>query len=357
MNIFSRFFGGKTEKQMLNQSDLEVNLPNFNYELEFLQALNKSPISKLFELNSYWEGRYQELLGNLKPIVSRFISNGFLVESLKEESLNLKELKEFLQKNGLPTSGNKEVLAKRISENVSDKSYLKGLDSFYKLTERGKEEIQRYKKEFDFQYLEFLKYQAGLFANGERQQFLSNHFKVKGAFPDQRSMGLASDFLSDDTKKILDHLSGKNQLRILSGFPKELELKIKSIIAIYALSFRLPNGFAEVYLKELDFPKLKVLSDSYFEKDSEVDKDVNIYNFLLFEFNTLWNYYTLERLKDDSRRENFKDKFLGVQILNDGCKCQEKFGVEKYPWKELKRIPILTRSLTCRCIYNLYRQD
>ena len=88
MNIFSKFFGGETEKQTLNQSDLELNHPEFNYELEFLQALNKSPASKLFGLNSYWEGRYQELLGNLKPIVSRFISNGFLVESLKEESLN-----------------------------------------------------------------------------------------------------------------------------------------------------------------------------------------------------------------------------------------------------------------------------
>jgi len=357
MNIFDRFFGKKMENRTAGLADSDEKFPRFNYELEFLKALNKSPTSKLFGLNTYWEGRYQELLGDLKPILRDFLSNGYLVESLKEESLSLKDLKEILQKNGLPTSGNKEVLAMRISENVSDKSYLKNLDSFYKLTDKGKEVFQRYKEEFDSQYLEFLKYQAGLFVVGNRQQFLSNHFKVKADFPDQRSLGLDSDFLSEKTKKILDHLGGKNELRILSGFPNELILKIKSTIAIYALNFNLPNGFVEEYLREIDFSSLKNLSDNYFGKNSEADKDLNIYNFLLFEFNTLWNLYTLNRYKEDSKRVSFSKNFMGVQILNQGCKDHEKFGVEKYTWEELNKIPALTRSLTCRCIYSLYRQD
>lgn len=357
MNIFSRFFELKSEKKKNDQVDLEGKHPNFNYKLEFLQALDKSPTSKLFGLNSYWEDRYKELVGDLKPIIKDFYSQGYLVESLKEESLSLKELKIILQKNGLPTSGKKEELARRVSENVTEKSFLKDLNSFLKVTEKGKQKIGSYKEKFDIEYLEFLKFQANLFGQGELQRFISNHFKVKSAFPDQRSIGLDSDILSEKTKKILQHLRGKKELRLLSGFSNDLELKVRSVLGILAIKFGLPFGFAEEYLIDLDVLRLKELSKNFIDKDSGIEINEYISNYLFFEYNTIWNFYTLEELKEVTKSKNPKNKFFGVQILNDGCRCQEKFGIEKYTWKDLDRIPVLPRSLDCKCIYNAYRVD
>jgi hypothetical protein len=357
MNIFSRFFGVKSENKRTEQVASDEKFPNFNYELEFLQALNKSPTSKLFGLNSYWEDRYKELLGDLKPIIKGFLSNGYLVESLKEESLSLKELKFILQKNGLSTTGNKEVLAQRISENVADKSYLRNLDSFFKLTEKGKEEIKSYREKFDIEYSDFLSCQADLFEKGEIQRFISNHFKVKSAFPDQRSIGLGSDSLSEKTKNILRHLSGKKDLRLLSGLPKDMELKVRSVIAILDLNSSLHLPFAEEYLKDLDVLILKDLSARYFGKDFVNDENISLSNCLFFEYNTLWNHYALEELKGIPNSRILKNKFFGVQILNEGCFCNEKFGVEKYPWGELDNLPLLPRHLGCKCIFNPFSEE
>lgn len=314
MNIFNRFFGVKSENKRTEQVASDKKFPKFNYELEFLQALNKSPTSKLFGLNSYWEDRYKELLGDLKAIINDFISKGFLAKSLREESLSLKEIKDILQKNGLSKTGNKEVLAQRISENVVDKSYLKNLDSFFKLTEKGKEEIKSYREKFDIEYSDFLSCQADLFEKGELQRFISNHFKVKSAFPDQRSIGLDSDILSEKTKNILQHLSRKKELRLLSGLPKDMELKVRSVIAILDLNTSLPLPFADEYLKDLDVITLKERSTRYFGKDFVNDENISLSNCLFFEYNTLWNHYALEELKDIPNSRILKSKFFGIQI-------------------------------------------
>ena len=357
MSLFSRFLGIKSENKRTEQAASDEKFPKFNYELEFLQALNKSPTSKLFGLNSYWEDRYKELLGDLPPIINDFMSKGYLVESLKEESLSLKELKDILQKKGLSTTGNKEVLFQRNSEKVVDKNYLKNLDSFFKLTEKGKKEIKSYQEKFDLEYLDFLSYQAGLFGGGELQRFISNHFKVKSAFPDQRSIGLGSDILSEKTQNILQYLSGKKKLRLLSGLPKEKELKVRSVIAILATNFRLPVNFAEGYLKDLDFITLKERSTKYFGEDFLNDENISLSNCLFFEYNTLWNYFTLQEIKEIPNRRIMKNKFFGVQILNEGCSCNEEFGVEKYPWGELDKLPLLPRHLGCKCIYNPFSEE
>lgn len=357
MNIFRRFFGTKSETKTQGQIASIEKFPKFNYELEFLQALNKSPTSKLFGLNSYWEDRYKELLGDLKPIIDGFISEGYLVESRKEESLTIKELKDFLKKHGLSTTGNKEVLVQRILENDVDDSLLKNLDSFFKLTEKGKEEIRTYKEKFDLEYLDFLKSQADIFGRGELQRFISNHFKAKSAFPDQRSMGLGNDAISEKTKNILQYLTGKNELRLLSGLTKEMELKVRSVIAILAVNFRLPVNFSEEYLKDLDLLVLKDLCVNFFGKESENENRVSLYNCLFFEYNTLWNYYTLEELKEIPKRERLLSKYFGVQIINNNCCSNRELRIEKYYWEELGNIPVLPRSLGCVCIYNAFSEE
>jgi hypothetical protein len=191
MNSFFKIFGFRKEER---KTDLELSegksiFPRFNYRLEFLQALNKTPSDKLFGLNTYWEARFKELLGNLTPIIKNFLSSGLLEISLKEESLTIKELKEILQKNGLTVSGNKEELAKRVFEMVENKAYQKNLTSFYKLTPAGKRELDAYKESFQKEYSNFLHVQASLFSKGKLQEFQKNHIQLNKFYPDQRSLG------------------------------------------------------------------------------------------------------------------------------------------------------------------------
>lgn len=174
---------------------------------------------------------------------------------------------------------------------------------------------------------------------------------------DQRSIGLDSDILSEKTKNILQHLSGKKELRLLSGLPKDMELKVRSVIAILDLNTSLPLPFADEYLKDLDVITLKERSTRYFGKDFVNDENISLSNCLFFEYNTLWNHYALEELKDIPNSRILKSKFFGVQILNEGCSCNKKFGVEKYYWGQLDKVPLLPRHLGCRCIYNAFREE
>lgn len=135
MSIFLNFLGFRKKTKSISQSQpLEDEiLPKFNYEIEFLKALNKTSTDKLFGLNTYWEGRYTELLGNLNPIIEKFFSNNLLEKSLKEEALTINQLKEILKKNSLPLTGKKVELTERVNIHVKNKDYRKGLKSHFKL--------------------------------------------------------------------------------------------------------------------------------------------------------------------------------------------------------------------------------
>jgi hypothetical protein len=243
-------------------------------------------------------------------------------------------------------------LAKRVSEKVLDKEFSRDLVPFFKLTDKGKEEIKSYRENFNFQYLKFLKLQASLFENGNLQGFVSNHFRLRLAHPDQRTLGLPIDTLSDITKNILTHLVEKKELRVLSKLPIEIQPRIRSVIGILAINFRLPAGFTEVYLEDINVRTLRELGEQFFETFPADEKNLSISDFLLFEFNTLWNHYKMEELKNAP-----KGILHGVQILSEGCKCEEKFGLEKYAWNEIERIPTLPRALKCSCLYNGYGPD
>ncbi|MFN3761273.1 MAG: SAP domain-containing protein [Algoriphagus aquaeductus] len=359
MNSFFKIFGfGKEEKKTdLNLSEGKAIFPKFNYLLEFLKALNKTPTDKLFGLNTYWEGRYKDLLGNLTPIVKTFVSSGLLEISLKEESLRINELKEILKKNGLTVSGNKEELAKRVFEKVENKSYQKNLTSFYKLTPAGKKEVDTYEKTFQKEYSIFLQLQADLFSKGNLYQFELNHFKLDKAFPDQRSLGGKFGGFSQRTIKILTHLKNGLEFRFDWNFDPETKKNLRSSLALRAANFSNNKDFLSKYLSHLDLSEFK----DYLQKNNPMEKEksnVELLEFFLdFEFSFLWNLYCLKEFEEMPEKFGDRNHYLGVQIWNKGCECEEKFGIEKFNWNEIDKIPTLPRTPNCGCHYSPYTEN
>lgn len=357
MNSFFKIFGfGKQEKKTdLNLSGGKEIFPKFNYRLEFLKALNKTPSDKLFGLNIYWEGRYKDLLGNLTPIVKTFLSSGLLEISLLEESLTINELKEILKKNGLTVSGNKEELAKRVFEKVENKSYQKNLTSFYKLTPAGKKEVDAYKETFQREYSNFLHVQADLFSKGNLYQFELNHFELDKAYPDQRSLGGKFESFSQRTIKILTHLKNGLEFRFPWNLNPESNIKLRSALALRAANFSNNRYFLMQLLDKIDLSEFK----EYLESNNVKEKsNIELLEFFLdFEFSFLWNLYWLKEFEEMPEKYGDRNHYLGVQIWNKGCECEEKFGIEKFNWNEIEKIPTLPRTPNCRCHYSPYTEN
>lgn len=360
MNSFFKIFGfgNKEEKTDLNLSGGKAIFPKFNYRLEFLKALNKTPSDKLFGPNSYWEGRYKDLLGNLTPIVKSFLSSGLLEISLKEESLTINELKAVLRENGLTVSGKKEELAKRVFEKVENKSYQKNLTSFYKLTPSGKKEVDSYKETFQREYSNFLHVQASLFSKGKLQEFQENHIQLNKLYPDQRSLGFTrGEVFFGRTNQILAHLQDGLKFRIMWYFKPEDEIKIRSALALRAVNFSNEKDFLSEYLGDLILSEFKDYLKKTTEKDSEKSSLELLEFFLEFEYNFLWNLYRLKEFEEIPEKFGDRNNYLGVQICNEGCECEEKFGIEKFTWDEIEKIPILPRTPNCRCYYSPYTEN
>ncbi len=353
MNSFFGFFGlGKSKNKKTTTQDVLASFPDINYEIEFLKALNKSPTDQLFGLNTYWEGRYTELLGNLTPIIENFITSDFLEVSLKEESLTVNELKAILKENSISTSGNKEVLAKRVHFEVANKDYLSGLQSFYKLTSIGREKISEYEDDFEKRLVSFSLRQAELFERGYIHEFEQNHFQLKNKKTDQRTLGGEFDSLSAKDIAILEHLKKKLGTRIKWNFENETQNKLRASLALRTVNYSTSLNFIGKYFEEIDSTEVQ----EFHRLTAPItfpDTQSLITAFLEFEYNYLWNLYTLAELLETPEKNRIRpSRILGVQIFNDGCECQEKFGIEKFIWKQEKKIPVLPRHLNCRCIYN-----
>lgn len=352
MNFFKRFFG-KTEQEEREDSDaFKVSFPKFNYELEFLEALDKTPTNKLLGYNPYWEPRFKELLGELKPILNKFLSTGLIDISLKEEVLKVPELKKILKENNLPQTGNKEILAKRVFDEVEDKSYAIHLIPFYKLTPKGKEGIKNYRDEFLKQSLNFLKHQAELLFENNLSELESNHFYIRGQHPDQRSLFGQMDSFGDRTKLVLKKLIQYESFRIQCKFPIEFEKKLRVLIGFRKMIIPFFEEFKNEYLKEIDLKEIYSILKTNPENFDFGEKDDFLNTLIHFEHQHFWNQAKLEEILDFKRRRP-DCKFEGIQIINSGCKCHEEFGEEKYTWDKLDHLPKLPRFTKCICIYNL----
>lgn len=352
MNLLQRFFGNSKKGGNQDSEGLKVLFPKFNYELEFLDAVNNSPINKLFGYNSYWEPRFSELLGELKPILEKFLTEGMIEISSKEEVLKIPELKKILKENNLPQTGTKEILAKRVFEEVKNKSYASHLIPFYKVTQKGNEDIKNYRDEFLKQSLSFLQNQAELLLKGNISDFESNHFYVRGQHPNQRSLLGVNESFGERTKRILKKLSLKEPFRVRCKFPIEFENKLRVLIGFKEIYVSFFHEFKNEYLKNIDLNEIYSIIRSNSEGFNFGEKEDFLNALIHFEYQYFWNQAKLEEILN-FKKSRPDSKFQGVQILNLGCKCQEEFQEEKYTWDELDRLPKLPRFPRCTCIYNL----
>ncbi|MCS5490885.1 SAP domain-containing protein [Algoriphagus limi] len=352
MDFFKRFFGNPDSEKKHSRNEQGNSYPKYNYELEFLDALNKTPTNKLFGLNTYWEGRYKELLGNLSPILEKFLSQGMLEISLKEEALKVSELKKILNDNNLPQSGKKEILAKRVFEEVADKSYAANLIPFYKLTQKGQDAIDLYRENFFKEYYNFQLNQADLFLQKNLNELESNHFQFRELHPDQRYLLGKFDSFGERAKSILKKLCQNEGFRIKWNFLPEFEKRLRVLIAFKEIGIRLFDEFKNEYLKEIDLDELYPIIQGNPERLNFGSKEEFVTNLVNFEYQYFWNQGKLQEIID-YRKSSSNFRFQGIQVLNDGCECQAKYGEEKFTWDNIKDLPVLPRHVKCRCIINL----
>ncbi|MDG1276094.1 MAG: SAP domain-containing protein [Algoriphagus sp.] len=358
MSFFGKILGYLNPKNQPNGIiALPEDFPQFNYQIEFLKRLNKTPSSKLFGENTYWEGRFTELLGDLTVIIKKFHKENLLEISLKEESLTIKQLKEILRENNLPLAGNKEILALRVKDQVQNKSYLKGIDSFFKVTRLGENQINSYLEKFESDYVDFLKNQADIFTSGNFSKLEKNHFLLDQAHPDQRSLGANFDEFTTRTKSILNQIASRSNFYFDWKMTDQERQKIKAALAIRAIIFSNNERFISKYLGIIDFSEFKkFLNQSNLDSDSLSEFEIIDY-FLKYEFQFLWNNCKIKELKKLLEKEPSIRSIAGIQIINEGCKCQETFGEEKFKRLENNIIPKLPRHATCTCFYNGFYEE
>ncbi len=366
-NIFEFF--GLTIREKKVQSSLKnerIEFPKYNYELEFLEGLNKTSTGFFYELNNNWEGRnsilngywksrFQELIGDLNPVVEEFIREELLEISLPEESLTVKELKEILKSNGLKISGKKEELVERIISEVKEKTYLRITDPVFRLTPKGGLRIQEYKEDLKQQFLNFIKTQESIFLRGEFSELEKNYFYIRSLNPDQRSIGGSIDRFAEREIKILNHLHQKKGFRQPWNFEAESEKKLRFCLAIKSIFFPYWKEYSIDCLKSLDLTSFKKLLFQE-KKDAENLSDQEILiEFIEYESNYLWNFYWLEDLKKylNGRANSRNSAYSKIIIIGSQCNCTVNPDNEDYSKNELDRIPILPRTTTCRCQYSI----
>ncbi|RIW12558.1 hypothetical protein D0X99_18780 [Algoriphagus lacus] len=339
----------------------EIIHPNFNYEIELLSILNGFSANPIFGLNTFWPERFKELLGDIDPIIKNFLSKDLLKINLEEESLSMVQLKEILQKNNLKTSGSKTELANRVREKIEDKSYLKGLSPLFKITDKGKELVKSYEDQFSKEYDLFLNQILKIILEGKIIEAEKEYFSLKSKFPDQRSLGGSLNKFGDCTLEILKYILEK-KVPYFEGRFNELEKNtIREALIIFSITFpnffnSEPTSFFIEKLKMIDFSLFRdKLSKSSRVSHKVLENPLRVIGYYLhYEYSYIYNLAEFSQIVEKSRSERFSTKYSGVQILNNGCECQEIFGEEKYEWSKIKSIPSIPRNGFCRCIYLPY---
>ena len=340
----------------------DLGYPKFNYEIEFLSRLKGVASDPIFGQNTYWPNHFKELLGELGPIVKKMISNGFLEISSKEEVLTVPQLKEILNNNDLSTSGNKQVLCKRVKEEVRDKSYEKGLSAFFKITETGKKIIESYFSQFSKEYALFLHQILGLLLEGKIKEAENRYFFFQNMKSDQRSIGESFEKFSDKTLQILNLIRKNKALYFEGGFNGKEKNDIMDTLNIFAITFpnfhnSEPSPFFLEKLSNVNLSKFKeYLSQSKKVKAGILDNlPLVIGYYLHFEYSFLYNKVEISDFMNRSKSDRFRSNYSGIQILNRDCECNEVFGEERFSWDELDKIPEIPRLGNCNCIYLPYK--
>lgn len=121
-----------------------------------MTVLNKStlPVEDALLLNEY-DGREIEFElpeykletdgTDYKSRVAKLFENGYLAYGTPKDNLNyltIAELKEILRANGQKVGGKKEELVNRVAENVPLEKYAERIPRIYKVTEKGRREIE-----------------------------------------------------------------------------------------------------------------------------------------------------------------------------------------------------------------------
>lgn len=352
MEFFKRLFGkSHTENEQVKNKP-NATFPRYNYELELLDALNKTPTNKLFGINPYWEERYKELLGNLSPLLKKFLSQGLLEISLKEEVLKISELKKILKDNNLTQSGNKATLAKRVFEEVEDKSYAVNLIPFYKVTKKGQNEIQAYRKTLLNEFIQFHFDQAQLFLDNNLKELEFKHFRLRELHPDQRFLFGKYESFGDRSRILLKNIYLNGDFRLLWNFPQVFESRLRVLLAFKEIGIRFFEEFKNEYLKEIEMEEIYAHVQSNSEGFDFGSREDFLNNLIHFEYQNFWNQGKFQEIMDfKKRRPNLK--FEGIQVLNDSCDCKGLYGEEKFTWDEITDLPTLPRHVKCRCIFNL----
>lgn len=368
MRNILKFFGlGKAEKKVESISnDGSIGFPKYNYELEFLERLNKTSTGFFYELNNNWEGRnsilneywksrFQELIGDLNSIIEKFIKVGLLEISIPEESLTVKELKEILKSSKLKISGKKEELVERVISEVKEKTYLKITDPIFLLTPKGELRIQEYMEDLKQQFFNFIKTQESFFLRGEISKFEKNFFFIKSLNPDQRSMGLSLDRFTEKGIKILHHLYQNRGFRQLWNFEAESEKKLRFCLALRSIYFPYWKEYSTDCLKSLDLTSFKKLLFENVKEGENLSEPEILNKFIDYESSYLWNFYTLENYKEylNVRDNSSNRRYSKILILSSQCNCTENSDNEDFSLNEFDKIPILPRSATCWCNYSM----
>lgn len=230
---------------------LSSNIPEYNMGLEYLDLLKNKQEDHLFYGNTSIvpaEKRVKILIFFERAKIDGLV---YITEGIESviNSLSKADFTKILKDNNLPVSGNKDILAKRIADNLGfDTLYTLGeVTNKIKLTELGIKTINEYRIEFKRKFDLFQQEVYNMFMLNKLDCAIFNVSNYKKSYPFNSS----GFFITYSEKDLLDVYLKVKRTNILTkiGVPNIYHNAILSTICMYYSfsNFYLDDKLEEIY--------------------------------------------------------------------------------------------------------------
>lgn len=347
---------GKNRSGTKVESPQRFSIPEQDIRLQFLKRIKGMDIN--FDFDSLG---YKEYLGSSKNIIKDFLKNELLRNSEFLETLKVPEIKDILKKNGFSTSGNKADLILRVKKEINPDKYLKqNFRKYFVLTPKGKSILNDYELKFKSDFKKFSDEVCDLIVSDNLEiakklvlSFNQNQRAKSVFFLDESEnfstrRNMIVSYFYESPRFLSDLNLNTNELKILGKYFSCYSL-FKNNVLDFDLLERIENEFPHLRSNQV-FDFLKNPYGKFSKKDFRSLRDV-IEVFIEYEYNYADNKVRIEEIL----KNEYKESWDGIQIMNGGCEKCKDLKLEAVPFQDFKEIPVLPRYPGCVCLYSIYK--
>jgi len=257
MTLLSFF---KTKKGKENNVDIfyKTHLPKYNEYVLFMKMVKGKRLNQMFYGNT--ECIQFEKRGYLTDALYNAVSDGFFKITTGDESiaetLSKKDLINVCKELGLPISGNKIDLVKRVRCKTYHYFDTYKIDDWILATDKGLDVIKKYDQEFKSQYDHLQQTIYNLLLNDKQKEAIILFEMYRVSYPFKRREGFFINYNNKEIAKLIRKIRSSDVFDEI-GFPKIYVNAFKTVLCISHMfgDVILEDKFEEIMPGSVEFIK------------------------------------------------------------------------------------------------------